>query len=123
MEESQWLMEKTADRQYVLGDLNLDPQISDQNSNISTISGHEKSMLLKEITTKYKKQLDHILRKGKTSLNVFTTAFTNFVSDHKAVVMRISLSNANFVDDPRLKSKEQVLPSSEDVEEMDTSSQ
>ena len=61
-----------------------------------------KSTLLDEITTKNNNQLDHILGILQDNLTVFTTSFMNFVSDHKAITIRISLCGSNFVDDPRL---------------------
>ena len=45
-------------------------------------------------------QLDHIL--GPREKMVFTTSFYNFVSDHKAIVLRIALSEVEFIEDERL---------------------
>ena len=63
--------------------------------------GQEKKCLLYENTTKYANQLDHIL--GSWDQKVFTTSFYNFISDHKTIVLRLSLSDANFIEDERLK--------------------
>ena len=119
--ESEWLLNNMANCNYVLGDLNLDPKVADQHNKISRISGLEKSKLLNETTTKYNNQLDHILGQSQQHVKVFTTAYTNFVSDHKSITIRISESKANFIEDPRLISSiqyKEIAPSSEDeVEE------
>ena len=57
-----------------------------------------KKMLLTELTTKYNNQLDHILGKNKNNVTVFTTAFKNLATDHKAVI-RISKSGADTLND------------------------
>ena len=46
-------------------------------------------------------QLDHIL--GPWEQKIFTTSFYNFVSDHKAIVLRISLSEGEFIENEILK--------------------
>ena len=100
--ESEWLMEKTADFHYIMGDLNLDPNVTDQKNKLAVMCGSFKSPLLKETTTKNNNQLDHILGVRRKGVTIFTTSFTNFACDHKSIVLRISESGANFVDDLRL---------------------
>ena len=102
LSEAEWLLTKTVDSNYVLGDLNLDTNISVQRERSSIICSEDKWPLLQEITTKYNNQLDHILGIQRGDVKIFTTSFTNFVSDHKTTVIRISLSGSNFVDDARL---------------------
>jgi hypothetical protein len=109
IQESEWLFKKTADTHYVLGDLNLDPNVSEQLNKIHIICGPEKMSLLNEVTTKNKRQLDHILGPKGDGVAIFTTSFTNFVSDHKSTTMRISLSGAHFVEDPRLPMTEEKM--------------
>ena len=46
-------------------------------------------------------KLDHIL--GPWEQKIFTTSFYNFVSDHKAIVLRISLSEGEFIENEILK--------------------
>ena len=87
--EVTYMEEESKDHDYILGDLNLDPNDPDEQRKVMTICGKEKSTLLNEITTKHGKQLDHILGKKKKNVNIFTTAIYNFISDHKAVIMRI----------------------------------
>jgi hypothetical protein len=100
--ESEWLRRKASSSHYVLGDLNLDPNVPDQKRKILIICAQDRKPLLIEITTKNDKQLDHILGPERVGVKIFTTSFMNFVSDHKAITMRISLSGAGFVEDPRL---------------------
>jgi len=100
--EAEWLNATSDSDDYTLGDLNLDPNDSNQKKKIATICKPRKKALLNETTTKYYKQLDHILGEEKEELSVFTTAFTNFISDHKSIVLRISLSNSDFKEDWRL---------------------
>ena len=101
--EAVWLQEKTAGSCYLMGDLNLDPCVQDQKNKISIICGQSKISLLNETTTKNKRQLDHILGVKGKNVTIFTTSFHNFVSDHKAVTMRISVSGDKFVEDQRLQ--------------------
>ena len=102
LSEIEWLFSKTVSTNYILGDLNLDSNILLQGEKLSMLCRDGKSTLLDEITTKNNNQLDHILGIMRDNLTVFTTSFMNFVSDHKAITIRISLCGANFVDDPRL---------------------
>lgn len=108
--EADWIRQFTMDSRYVLGDLNLDPDVHVQKKNISVICGQQKSTLLNEITTNMKKQLDHILGVRTKDVIYFTSSFTNFVSDHKAITIRISTSGANFVDDPRVYITDKLQP-------------
>jgi len=113
LHEVEWLLSKTVDSNYILGDLNLDTNIPLHREKISKLCSDGKTSLLDEITTKNNNQLDHILGIQRDNLPVFTTSFMNFVSDHKSTIIRISLCGANFVDDPR-------LPKNITIEEMDT---
>ena len=100
--EAEWLKEVTANTQYLMGDLNLDPTVQDQNNKLNIIYDKIKKPLLKEKTTKNNVQLDHILGIERNGVRVFTTSFVNFISDHKSVVIRISDSDSKFIDDNRL---------------------
>ena len=100
LSEVEWLQAKTVDANYLLGDLNLDSNITTQREKISIICSKYKTLLLNEITTKNNNQLDHIL--GIQQDKVFTTSFMNFVSDHKSIIIRISLCGASFLEDVRL---------------------
>ena len=99
-QECEWIKENTEDS-FVIGDLNLNKMLEDQDNKIQIICNEKNIPLLYEMTTKNMNQLDHIL--GPREPNVFTTSFHNFVSDHKAIVLRISLAEAEFIEDERLK--------------------
>ena len=64
--------------------------------------GGQKKMIFRGITTPQKNQLDHILG-DESAKSVFATSYLNFISDHFAITLRMSLTGAGFVDDPRLK--------------------
>ena len=100
IQECEWINEKTKEA-FVIGDLNLNKKCEDQKNKIIGICGKEKICLLYENTTNHFNQLDHIL--GASEHRVFTTSFFNFISDHKTIVLRMSLSDANFIEDERLK--------------------
>ena len=109
--EAQWLHEKTRGSAYLLGDLNLQPDVPNQARLIDVIGG-DKTMLLRTHTTPQRSQLDHILGPG-SNVNVFVTSFLNFISDHHAITLRLPLHSSDFVDDDRLKeTSDQIEPSS-----------
>jgi hypothetical protein len=102
LSDAMWLHENTVNSDFVIGDLNLDPLDPNQKTLIDQIGGVDKSMLLKEATTRTRKQLDHILGRN-TSCTVFSTAFLNFISDHYSVTLRLAPPGTEFVkDDQRL---------------------
>ena len=113
-EETRWIKQTTANSQYLMGDLNLDPAKHDQKNKLQSICNKVKKSLLNETTTNNKVQLDHILGIEKEGVAIFTTSFVNFISDHKSITIRISGSGSKFVKDQRLpKSYE------DDLAEMD----
>ena len=101
--EAEWLQEKTRGSTYLLGDLNLQPDLPNQARLIDVISG-DKTMILRAPTTTQRNQLDHILA-CVPGVNVFATAFLNFCSDHFTITLRLPLQGSDFVDDDRLKMK------------------
>ena len=106
--EAEHILGHTQEIQYLMGDLNLDPQHYDQEQKLDIIKG-SKISILNEATTKRNTQLDHILGNVPGNTLVYATSFRNFVSDHKTITIRISEPGfgANFIDDPRLmKQKE-----------------
>ena len=66
------------------------------------VVGGEKTMIFRGITTSQKNQLDHILG-YESAKPVYATSYLNFISDHFAITLRVSLNETGFVDDPRLK--------------------
>ena len=107
--EAEWLLEKTRNSSYILGDLNLQPDIANQMRLIEVISG-DKTMILRSPTTPQKSQLDHILG-PESDVHVYATSYLNFCSDHYCITLRVPQHGADFVDDERLreKSKQQEL--------------
>ena len=99
--EAQWLQENTLASDFILGDLNSNPLNPNEKRLIEVIGG-QKKMIFRGITTPQKNQLDHILG-DESAKPVFTTSYLNFISDHFAITLRMSLTGAGFVDDPRLK--------------------
>ena len=98
--EAAWLQQKTLKSDYLLGDINCDPL--DQNGKtLIDIIGGQKKIILRDSTTPQRKQLDHIF--GRETDKVFAASYLNFISDHCAITLRISLSGAGFLDDERLK--------------------
>ena len=118
IEETNWVKEITADIHYLMGDFNLEPTVHDQKVKLHIICDQLKHPLLKEITTKNGVQLDHILGIKRNGVEIFTTSFVNFVSDHKSVVIRISHSGSKFADDQRLpKPNEDDIVTEKEVQE------
>ena len=97
----------TRESEYVIGDLNLDPQEVDDEQKLVIIRGQDKISLLNEITTKQNKQLDHILGRITENRLVYATSLKNFISDHKVIIIRLSESYSKFISDPRLTDQEQ----------------
>ena len=101
--EAEWLLEKTRNSSYILGDLNLQPDIANQMRLIEVISG-DKTMILRSPTTPQKSQLDHILG-PESDVHVYATSYLNFCSDHYCITLRVPQHGADFVDDERLREK------------------
>ena len=64
-------------------------------------------MLLREATTRSRKQLDHILGHN-TTCSIFATAFLNFISDHHSVTLRLAPHGTKFVEDDQRLCKDKV---------------
>ena len=107
--EAEHILGHTQEIQYLMGDLNLDPQQYDQEQKLDIIKG-SKISILNEATTKRNTQLDHILGNVPGNTLVYATSFRNFVSDHKTITIRISEPGANFIDDPRLIKQKEHCP-------------
>ncbi len=84
--------------------LNLNPNNLDDKHKLKILCGKRKDVLLKEITTKKRAQLDHILGVVKENYDykVYVTSYKNFASDHHTIVTRISALGAQFIQDDRL---------------------
>jgi hypothetical protein len=79
---------KTCD--MIIGDLNLNPKISEQRKKLSTIAGRTKVMALEEITTVNDSQLEHIIIEKELGEKSFSTSYFNLASDHKSIAFRVS---------------------------------
>ena len=99
--EAKYILEHTKEVQFIMGDLNLDPRIDEQEQKLVTIRGNKQS-ILNEFTTKQNKQLDHIIGEVQENRKVYTTTYRNFISDHRSITLRISEPNSTYIDDPRL---------------------
>ena len=103
LSESMYILERTCQSNYIMGDLNLNPNIASEEKQLKCICSQTKVKLLSEITTKLNVQLDHILGEKNKDCKIYTTTYLNFVSDHRTIVLRISEEGDNFVTDHRLK--------------------
>ena len=101
---AQELSNKTAEIDYLLGDLNLNTANPIHRKAIDVICGEFKMMLLTELTMKYNSHLDHILGTVKDNVNIFTTAFKNLATDDETTVVRISRPWADFITAKPIKS-------------------
>ena len=107
----------------IIGDLNLNPKIPEQNEKLLTICGETKHTALHEITTNYSSQLDHVIIENDLENCSYATAYHNFASDHKSIVFRMTsiennftssfLQQVNFDEDWHLKRK--VMPNDDNV--------
>ena len=78
------------DSNYILGDLNLNPDIEDQKRKLDNLCGNTKILHLRDITTVRRNQVDHIIVDKDKRHQVYTDCYLNFVSDHKSIVLRKS---------------------------------
>jgi hypothetical protein len=97
MEEAKIIYKATARADFLMGDLNLNPENLDDKKKLATLCGKNKELLLHEVTTKQKVQLDHIIGTKKNKYKVEVTSYKNFTSDHHSIVTRVSTNGANFI--------------------------
>ena len=81
----------------IIGDLNLNPALREQKEKLEMICGKDKYLALEEITTIRYNQLDHIILKNDLSNISFSTAYNNFCSDHKSIVLRLATKKTTFL--------------------------
>ena len=89
-QENMELAEVTQNSDFIIGDLNLDPSRKNDKQKLSTLLKKSKIMLLNEYTCNNVNQLDHILVNKDLKHLLSTVTFFNFISDHKAIVLRMS---------------------------------
>ena len=94
--ETTKIAERFHDFDCIIGDLNLNPKIADQQHSLKKICGNTKYLALEEITTTKLNQLDPIILEKDMSSYSFSTAYHNFASYHKSIVLRLASSNAKY---------------------------
>ena len=77
----------------IMGDLNLNPRDASEKARLNQLCANKKDIALKEVTTRQKNQLDHILVDKCMKNNVYVTSFVNFTSDHKCIVLRYGIED------------------------------
>ena len=102
LNEAASLHSRTADMDYLLGDLNLNPKYSNELKALYMICGTSMEMLLNETTTKHNSQIDHITGRKRENRKIFITTFFNFATDHRTIVLRIGSPGSDYLQDPRI---------------------
>ena len=97
MEEAKSIAKTTELADFLMGDLNLNPENLDDKKKLDTLCGKNKKLLLHEITTKQKVQLDHIIGTKQDKYKVEVTSYKNFTSDHHSIVTRVSANGADLI--------------------------
>ena len=83
-----------------MGDLNLSHRIQNDQQKIVSLCQETKVNVLKEITRSVSwNQLDYILVDKSLTDNCLATSFSNFISDHNSITVRIGLDQNNLTDE------------------------
>ena len=78
----------------LMGDFNLSHRIDNHQKKLDKLCNNVKESLLKEITRSISNnQLDYVLVNTVLKEYCYSTSFYNFISDHKAIVLRMGLDN------------------------------
>merc|ERR1711954_392577 len=88
--EVAYICRHTSKTNYILGDFNLNAEISTQMERLNEICGSSKILHLRAVSTVRRNQLDHIIIDRDKKYKTSSDSYFNFVSDHKSVVIRIS---------------------------------
>ena len=75
MEETKRIAKTTESADFLMGDFNLNPEKLDDKKKLDTLCGKNKKLLLHEITTKQKVQLDHIIGTKQNTYKVEVTSY------------------------------------------------
>ena len=97
MEDAKIIAKATGRAAFLMGDLNLNPEKMDDKEKLAKICGKNRELLLHEITTKQKVQLDHIIGTKQNKYKVEVTSYKNFTSDHHSIVTRVSTNSADLI--------------------------
>ena len=85
-----------AECDVLMGDLNLSHKIDEEKGKIRKLCEPRKFSALTEITrSASNNQLDYILLNNNFKNTYLTGSFFNFISDHKSIFIRLSLSQSN----------------------------
>ena len=88
----------------LMGDFNWSHRIPEDQEKIKTLCQTTKESVLHEITRSLSEnQLDYILLENSLKEVSFATSFNNFVSDHKAIAVRIGLDGNKFTEAFKMK--------------------
>ena len=83
------LSDYSADKcDIIMGDVNLNPRKDNEKDLLNVFSGKSRFLALHEPTTVNNNQLDHIFLNKDLKELAFVTSFTNFISDHRSIVIR-----------------------------------
>ena len=77
-----------------MGDLNISQRISSDQEKLALLCNPSKTSVLREITRSVSNnQLDYVFANEKLHDKIYATAFNNFISDHKAITVRVGLND------------------------------
>ena len=77
-----------------MGDFNLSHRIDNHQKKLDKLCNNVKESVLKEITRSISNnQLDYVLVNSVLKEYCYSTSFYNFISDHKAIVLRMGLDD------------------------------
>ena len=88
-DEIKVLKKDFTDIDLVMGDINLDPNRSDDLKKLDYLCS-ERKRVLSEVTTTRFNQLDHVLLNVVKFPIFFTTSFINHTTDHHSIIIRIA---------------------------------
>ena len=119
----QKINEVFGDCDILMGDFNLSHRIDNHQKKLKKLCDYGKQSTLKEITRSISNnQLDYVLVKTELIDKCYSTSFYNFISDHKAVALRMGLEDNNLLENTKEKlyfDKESHLKAKRD-QEMET---
>ena len=83
----------------IMGDLNLSHRIQEDRAKIIKLCGNNIESVLQEITRKKSNnQLDYVLVARSLVNSLYTTSYSNFISDHNSIILRIGEDGNSFCD-------------------------
>ena len=89
--------------EVVLGDFNLNMNVHSEKCLMDKLCSDGKINHMNDVTTDKLNQLDYVLLDEKIVKDAFSTAFKNFMGDHKSITVRIPYIGNEFSEDFKLK--------------------